>query len=199
VNQRAFTTLKEFLLPWQLEQLLANNYFDVLSQHGRVYRVKPSTYYGVELLGPHSKMPLETLCAYPPGVPMHDIMLSVKLALEQKEDYFLSVANFFRGQRDLDVLIDMDRRHPPRPAVFPMGHPWANAELNLDIGEWRGADEPLEAVMQNIVADFINLPAIVQHHPGRPAEFMYERWMYEYYQGRAVHDPRAHIILTNVD
>lgn len=63
---------------------------------GGVYRIHdnqgPS--YNVRAMGDEHAVTL--LCAYPPGVPLGDVLLAQKLALETDEPGFLATANHRR-------------------------------------------------------------------------------------------------------
>jgi hypothetical protein len=90
---RARPLLEAWLSPVQLEQLRTSGYFDVIgSDSGKIYRVRQGRLMNVDELGP-SGIPLIHWCFLPEGhLPISDIMLAQKIALETDEKRTLTIA-----------------------------------------------------------------------------------------------------------
>jgi len=92
--QRAERLLRNNLSPDQRRQYGNHRFFDVTGgATGHCYRIHHGYQLNVELLGIHAAQ-LQILCFAPDGtLPVPDIMLAQKIALELFEDDILSVAN----------------------------------------------------------------------------------------------------------
>ena len=87
-RERSRELLIENLSPMQREEFLATGEFVVFcgQKKERMYEIKTGVSNNVSLNG-------RTFCAYPPGVPVYDVMLAQKIALETDEAGFLLTAN----------------------------------------------------------------------------------------------------------
>jgi len=94
VEQRALELFKHNLAPSQREQYEKHRFFDVIGgTTGRRYRIHQSYQLNVEELSPGGKR-ARLLCFTPQGqLPIGDIMLAQKIALECFELDALAVAN----------------------------------------------------------------------------------------------------------
>jgi hypothetical protein len=93
-EQKALALLKEWLLPTQLAQYESNGCFEVVGSHsGNRYRIRPAAHMNVDELGKHGER-ITTLCFGPRGyLPVSDLMLAQKIALETDERAALQIAN----------------------------------------------------------------------------------------------------------
>jgi len=97
-RDRARRLLEAWLSPAQLEQFRTSGYFDVIgSDSGRIYRLRQGRQMNVDELDNRSK-PLALWCVLPEGrLPVCDIMLAQKIALETDEKGTLAIAH--KGSR----------------------------------------------------------------------------------------------------
>ena len=93
-EQKALALFKEWLLPTQLAQYENNGYFEVVGSHsGKRYRIRAAAHMNVDELGKHGER-ITTWCFGPHGyLPISDLMLAQKIALETDERAALQVAN----------------------------------------------------------------------------------------------------------
>ena len=93
---RSLLLLRRWLSPAQREQLLRNGYFEVAgNETGRQYRIYPTTSLNVCKLDKRGR-PQEGLCFTPVGtLPIGDVMLAQKIALETYESNVNAIANRF--------------------------------------------------------------------------------------------------------
>jgi hypothetical protein len=87
---RARRLLLRHLSPAQRQTWKRHRWFEVAGQ-GCVYRIHEGRAMNVKQLRPGQ--PVATLCAFPRGVPMGDVLLAQKLMLETDEAGFLRVAH----------------------------------------------------------------------------------------------------------
>ena len=87
--------LEECLSEEQLEMFYDLNCFLVISQSGRLYRIKKGRMRNIEELDiQDTEKSIARLCAHPAmRVPDYDTMLAQKLMLETDEDEFRRIAN----------------------------------------------------------------------------------------------------------
>ena len=104
-DARARELLLSKLTPEQKVSFEKGQEFLVRGSKGNLYRINcTSTTGNVTALrgsGPNSQV---SLCAFPPGVPQHDIWLAQKLILESDEDVFLKQAISYGRPRFLRTL-----------------------------------------------------------------------------------------------
>lgn len=95
VRERATALLLAHLDDTQRQTYQAAGYFDVRTDDGqRTYRLSQGTIHNVALLDPVRERPQRTYCAHPAAdLPVPDVLLAQKLALEADEAGFLRVAN----------------------------------------------------------------------------------------------------------
>jgi hypothetical protein len=95
-EQRANTLLKEWLCPEQRITLERRGYFEVTGSHtGKRYRIRRHRQMNIDELGKDGAR-IAVLCFGPVGnLPLGDVMLTQKLALETNEQTALAVANRF--------------------------------------------------------------------------------------------------------
>ncbi|HXW23093.1 MAG TPA: hypothetical protein VEK14_09315 [Rhodomicrobium sp.] len=95
-HARSLRLLRENLSAEQREQHERHGYFEVVGgQTGRRYRIRTGAQLNVELLDMKGR-PVGELCFMPEGeLPVGDVMLAQKLALELFEEDALKVANTF--------------------------------------------------------------------------------------------------------
>jgi hypothetical protein len=112
-DKKAYTLLKEWLSPEQLALFKSKGYFDVKGSHsGRRYRIRCGQQFNIDQLDAKGAR-VAVWCFGPAGnLPVGDIMLAQKVAIETNERGALAVANrgpfvFSRGRR---------RRWPRRTA-----------------------------------------------------------------------------------
>jgi hypothetical protein len=91
---RSLELLNYCLSPAQLEQYEMHRYFDVIgSDSGATYRIRHSSQMNVERLD-HKGSCVQLLCFMPEnGLPIGDVMLAQKIALELFESEAIRVAN----------------------------------------------------------------------------------------------------------
>jgi hypothetical protein len=96
-KRRSLTLLREWLSPAQREQFDTRGYFDVIGSHtGRRYRIRRGTATNVYELNEFG-LPLTGWCFMPrDGLPVGDVMLAQKIALENDEQSALVVAKTFQ-------------------------------------------------------------------------------------------------------
>jgi hypothetical protein len=94
-QSKAIQLLKQHLTPVQKEQFEKRNYFYVSGgSSGRVYRVRYGVQMNIEQLDPSGKR-IRVLCFMPKGgLPVGDVMLAQKIALELYEMEALNIANY---------------------------------------------------------------------------------------------------------
>ena len=99
-EQRANTLLKEWLCPEQRLTLDRRGYFEVTGSHtGKCYRIRRHGQMNIDELGKDGA-PIAIWCFGPVGnLPLGDVMLTQKLALETNEQATLAVANRFDRRR----------------------------------------------------------------------------------------------------
>ena len=99
-EQRANTLLKEWLCPEQGLTLDRRGYFQVTGSHtGKRYRIRRYPQMNIDELG-KDRVPIAVWCFGPVGhLPLGDVMLTQKLALETNEQAALAVANRFERRR----------------------------------------------------------------------------------------------------
>src|SRR6476620_6849501 len=93
-QSKAIQLLKQHLTPEQREQYEKRNYFYVSGGNsGRVYRIRHGTQMNVEQLDQNGKR-IRVLCFMPEGgLPVGDVMLAQKIALELYEKEALRIAH----------------------------------------------------------------------------------------------------------
>jgi hypothetical protein len=93
---RSLRLLREWLSPAQREQFVRKGYFEVVgSESGKRYRIYPGTSVNVCELDERGR-PQEGLCFTPVGtLPIGDVMLAQKIALETCEGKVNAVARRF--------------------------------------------------------------------------------------------------------
>jgi hypothetical protein len=93
VEQRALALLREWLSPAQRAGLETRGYFEVIgSRSGKRYRIRHNRVVNIDELDERGCR-VTTWCFAPEGsLPMGDIMLAQKIALENDEDAALAVA-----------------------------------------------------------------------------------------------------------
>ena len=96
-KRRSLTLLREWLSPAQREQFDTRGYFDVIGSHtGRRYRIRHGTATNIYELNEFDH-PLTGWCFMPrDGLPVGDVMLAQKIALENDEQSALVVAKTFQ-------------------------------------------------------------------------------------------------------
>ena len=93
-EQKALSLLKLWLSSAQLTQYESNGHFEVTGSHsGKRYRIRCARQMNVDELGEHGAK-LGVWCFGPEGyLPVGDVMLAQKIALETDERAALAVAN----------------------------------------------------------------------------------------------------------
>ena len=93
-EERALALLKQWLSPAQLAQYQKYGHFEVTGCHsGKRYRIRGSQQMNVDELDEHGARTV-ALCFGPEGdLPIGDVMLAQKIALENDELAALAVAN----------------------------------------------------------------------------------------------------------
>jgi len=91
---KAVTLLKEWLSPAQLEEYRKNGHFDVMGGHsGKHYRIRRARAMNIDELDEHGKR-AAAWCFGPEGdLPIADLMLAQKIALENNEQVAIALAN----------------------------------------------------------------------------------------------------------
>jgi hypothetical protein len=99
-EDKAFALLKRWLPPAQLAQYEKYGYFEVRGCHsGKHYRIRKTHQMNVDELNEEGVRAVPW-CFCPEGeLPLGDVMLAQKIALENDEQAALAVAN--RGSRDI--------------------------------------------------------------------------------------------------
>ena len=97
-EEKGFTLLKQWLSPVQLAQYEKYGYFEVMGGNsGKHYRIRPTRQMNVDELDQHG-VRIAAWCFGPEGdLPIGDVMLAQKIALENNERAALALAN--RGNR----------------------------------------------------------------------------------------------------
>jgi hypothetical protein len=105
-NRRSIELLKQNLSPAQLKQYEWHNHFEVIGGcSGNRYRIRHGYQLNVELLDKNGRRACR-LCFMPEGrVPIGDIMLAQKMALELYENEAIRTAN---KSLPIDYLLDME-------------------------------------------------------------------------------------------
>jgi hypothetical protein len=95
---RAQTLLDAWLSPAQLAQYNRNGYFEVTGSHSRtLYRIRRDRQMNIDELDGRGAR-VAVWCFEPKGrLPIGDVMLAQKLALETDEQAALAIANRYRG------------------------------------------------------------------------------------------------------
>jgi hypothetical protein len=93
-DEKAHALLKEWLSPTQLARYERHGYFEVIGSHsGKRYRIRRGRYLNIEELDERGAT-VTVLCFGPTGeLPIADVMLAQKIALENAEEAALAVAN----------------------------------------------------------------------------------------------------------
>jgi hypothetical protein len=93
-EEKARALLKQWLSPTQLARYERDGYFEVVGCHsGKRYRIRRGRYLNVEELDERGAT-VTALCFGPTGeLPIADVMLAQKIALENGEEAALAVAN----------------------------------------------------------------------------------------------------------
>jgi hypothetical protein len=96
-EQKADALLNEWLCPEQRTTLERHGYFEVMGSHsGKCYRIRRGRNMNIDELGKDGAQ-VATWCFRPAGhLPLGDVMLAQKLALETDEQAALGVANRLR-------------------------------------------------------------------------------------------------------
>jgi hypothetical protein len=97
-EEKGFTLLKQWLSPVQVAQYEKYGYFEVMGgDSGKHYRIRPTRQMNVDELDQHG-VRIAAWCFSPEGdLPIGDVMLAQKIALENNERAALALAN--RGSR----------------------------------------------------------------------------------------------------
>ena len=113
-DARGVHLLTRHLSPAQRAQYLRHGYFEVIGgDTGRCYRIRDGYAMNVEQLDEKGRR-IELLCFAPKGgLPIGDVMLAQKMALELFESAALGTANRNIAWDHL-LAEDMRRRYPPR-------------------------------------------------------------------------------------
>ena len=93
-EQRALALLKDWLSPTQLAQYEIDGHFEVMGSHsGKRYRIRRAGHMNIDELSEHGAL-VAVWCFGPHGyLPVGDVMLAQKIALETNEKAALQVAN----------------------------------------------------------------------------------------------------------
>ena len=93
-EEKAGALLKEWLSPAQLEEYEKNGHFEVTGGHsGKHYRIRRAHAMNIDELDEHGER-AAAWCFGPEGdLPICDVMLAQKIALENNEQAALAVAN----------------------------------------------------------------------------------------------------------
>jgi hypothetical protein len=97
-EEKGLALLKQWLSPAQLTQYERYHYFEVTGgDSGKHYRIRPTRQMNVDELDQHGVRTI-SYCFGPEGeLPLGDMMLAQKIALENDEEAALALAN--RGNR----------------------------------------------------------------------------------------------------
>jgi hypothetical protein len=100
-EEKGFTLLKQWLSEAQLAQYESRGYFEVMGREsGKHFRIRPTRQMNVDELDEHGAR-TAAWCFGPDGeLPIGDVMLAQKIALENNEHATLAVAN--RGSHPRD-------------------------------------------------------------------------------------------------
>jgi len=94
---RAEELLWRFLSPAQRERYMAEEPFEVIGSAGTRFLITRRAIANITVVSPDGN-PVADLCVHPSGdLPVHDIWLAQKLALETDEESFVGIANVHRG------------------------------------------------------------------------------------------------------
>ena len=94
---RAEELLWRFLSPAQRERYMAEEPFEVIGSAGTRFLITRRAIANITVVSPDGN-PVADLCVHPSGdLPVHDIWLAQKLALETDEESFVGLANVHRG------------------------------------------------------------------------------------------------------
>jgi hypothetical protein len=127
-KQRAMGLLRQHLSPAQREQLDRDAFFDVIGgTTGKHYRVRRCYQMNVDELDANGRR-VRALCFLPAGrLPIGDIMLAQKLALELFEMEALKAANKIHYGRLATALVgspqSLEVIFVPQPTLRPPGTP----------------------------------------------------------------------------
>jgi hypothetical protein len=93
-EQKAIALLKEWLSPAQRAQYERDGHFEVMGSHsGKRYRIRRAGHMNIDELSEHGAL-VTIWCFGPDGyLPVGDVMLAQKIALETNEKAALQVAN----------------------------------------------------------------------------------------------------------
>jgi len=93
-EEKGLALLKQWLSPAQLAQYETYRYFEVTGGHsGKRYRIRPTPQMNVDKLDQHGARTV-SYCFGPEGeLPICDVMLAQKIALENDEQAALALAN----------------------------------------------------------------------------------------------------------
>jgi hypothetical protein len=93
-EEKAVALLKEWLSPAQLKEYEKNGHFQVTGSHsGKHYRIRRGRALNIDELDEHGES-VATWCFRPEGdLPIADVMLAQKIALENNEQAGLALAN----------------------------------------------------------------------------------------------------------
>lgn len=92
-EKRAERLLKKLLTSEQLRDYQRKGHFHVIGKSGQRYRIRKNSYAGnIDVIGANGRAE-KVICCHPDGVPLHDGLITQKLALEHNEAEFLKVAN----------------------------------------------------------------------------------------------------------
>jgi predicted metal-binding protein len=111
-HRRSTQLLKQNLSPTQLDQYERLSHFEVIGGcSGNRYRIRHGNVMNVELLNKKGKR-IGLLCFMPEGrLPVGDIMLAQKMALELYENEAIQIAN---KMLPMDYFLDLELREHPR-------------------------------------------------------------------------------------
>jgi len=110
VEEKGLALLKQWLSPAQLAQYETYHYFEVTGGHsGKQYRIRPTRQMNVDELDQRGARTV-SYCFGPEGeLPIGDVMLAQKIALENDEQAALALAN--RGNPHQSPMMSV----PPSP------------------------------------------------------------------------------------
>jgi hypothetical protein len=140
---KAHETLTRMLNDQQKKDFKERGYFYVTGNKGTPYRVRTNSTVGnVDWID--GETVLGSYCAHPSGqgrdlngrvgsLPLYDIFIGQKLALETDEESFLRVANLYGGTYP-PVVSNPGRRVPP---PFPGGNPYVVCDCPMCRGQAR--------------------------------------------------------------
>ena len=101
-EERAVVLLKQWLSTAQLAQYEKHGYFELTGGHsGKRYRIRPTRQMNVDELDEHGLRKV-SYCFGPEGeLPIGDVMLAQKIALENDEQTAIALANRGNAHRSL--------------------------------------------------------------------------------------------------